>query len=164
MVKNPLASAGDSRDTGLIPGLGRFPGEGNGNLLQYCCWKNPMDRGAWWATVHGGHTKLDMTEKLSNWAHRTLTLRSWGRQISPDIAKFSGYKIAPYWESQIYESLYKCMSLLGLPNKVPQLGDLLDVYYLIALEATSVRSTCGQGWFLLEAGRGYVPGLSCSFW
>lgn len=94
----------------------------------------------------------------------TLTLRSWGRQISPDIAKFSGYKIAPYWESQIYESLYKCMSLLGLPNKVPQLGDLLDVYYLIALEATSVRSTCGQGWFLLEAGRGYVPGLSCSFW
>ena len=56
------------------------------------------------------------------------------------------------------------MSLLGLPNKVPQLGDLPDVYYLIALEATSVRSTCAQGWFLLEAGRGYVPGLSLSFW
>ena len=37
----------------LIPGLGRFPGEGNGNLLQYICLENSMDRGAWWATVHG---------------------------------------------------------------------------------------------------------------
>ena len=40
-------------DTGLIPGLGRFPGEGNGNLLQYFVLENPMDRGAWRATVHG---------------------------------------------------------------------------------------------------------------
>ena len=40
-------------DTGLIPGLGRPPGEGNGNLLQYCCLENPMDGGAWWATVCG---------------------------------------------------------------------------------------------------------------
>ena len=39
-------------DTGLIPGLGRFPGEGNGNLLQYFCLENLMDRGAWWVTVH----------------------------------------------------------------------------------------------------------------
>ena len=44
------------RDLGLIPGLGKFPGEGNGNLLQYSCLENPMDGGAWWATVHGvGH-------------------------------------------------------------------------------------------------------------
>jgi len=39
-------------DTGLIPGSGRFPGEGNGNPLRYSCLKNSMDRGAWWATVH----------------------------------------------------------------------------------------------------------------
>ena len=38
---------------GSIPGLGRFPGEGNGKPLQYCCLENPMDGGAWWATVHG---------------------------------------------------------------------------------------------------------------
>ena len=37
----------------MIPGSGRSPGGGNGNLLQYCCQDNPMDRGAWWATVHG---------------------------------------------------------------------------------------------------------------
>ena len=40
-------------DTGLIPGSGISPGEGNGNPLQYSCLENPMDRGAWWATVHG---------------------------------------------------------------------------------------------------------------
>ena len=42
-----------SRDAGSIPGLGRSPGEGNGNPLQYSCLENPMDGGAWWATVHG---------------------------------------------------------------------------------------------------------------
>ena len=41
-----------SANTGLIPGLGRCPGEGNGNPLQYTCLENPMDRGAWWATAH----------------------------------------------------------------------------------------------------------------
>ena len=53
VVKNPFANARDSRDVGLIPELGRSPGAGNGNLFQYSCLENPMDRGAWWATVHG---------------------------------------------------------------------------------------------------------------
>ena len=53
MVKNLPANVGDIRDSGLIPGLGRSPGAGNGNPLQYSCLENPMDRGAWWATVHG---------------------------------------------------------------------------------------------------------------
>ena len=52
VVKNPPADAGDIRDTGLIPGLARFPGGGNGKLLQYSCLKNPMDRETWWVTVH----------------------------------------------------------------------------------------------------------------
>ena len=52
MTKELPANAGDVRDSGLIPGLGRSPGEGNGNPLQYSCLENPMDRGAWWATVH----------------------------------------------------------------------------------------------------------------
>ena len=50
VVKNPPADGGDS---GSIPGLGRFPGEGNGNPLQYSCLGNPMGRGAWQATVYG---------------------------------------------------------------------------------------------------------------
>ena len=53
MVKNLHANAGDIRDMGSIPGSGRSPGGGHGNPLQYSCLKNPMDRGAWWATVHG---------------------------------------------------------------------------------------------------------------
>ena len=50
VVKNP--PVGDIRDMSLIPGLERSPGEGNGNPLLYSCLENPMDRGAWWATVH----------------------------------------------------------------------------------------------------------------
>ena len=48
-----LVSQWNAGDMGSIPGWGRSPGEGNGNLLQYCCWGNPMDRGAWLAIVHG---------------------------------------------------------------------------------------------------------------
>ena len=51
VVKDPLAKAIDPRDADSISGLGRSPGEGNGNPLQYSCLKNPMDRRAWWATV-----------------------------------------------------------------------------------------------------------------
>ena len=52
VVKNSPASVGDERDVYSVPGLGRSPGEGRGNLLQYSCLGNPMDRGAWWAAVH----------------------------------------------------------------------------------------------------------------
>ena len=50
--KEPPANAGDIRDVVLTPDSGRSPGEGNGNPSQYSCLKNPVDRGAWWATVH----------------------------------------------------------------------------------------------------------------
>ena len=53
MVKNPPANAGDTGDVSLIAGSGRSPGGGNGTPLQYSCLGNPMDRGAWWATVQG---------------------------------------------------------------------------------------------------------------
>ena len=52
VVKNPLASVGDIRDTGSIPGWGRSPGRGHDNPLQYSCLRNPIDKGAWQATVH----------------------------------------------------------------------------------------------------------------
>ena len=62
VVKNPLAKAGD------IPGSARFPGGGNGNPLQYSCLENYMDRGAWWATVHGV-AELAMTECIHTHTH-----------------------------------------------------------------------------------------------
>ena len=52
VVKNLPANIEDMRDLGSIPGLGRSPGVGIGNPLQYSCLENPMDRGAWWASVH----------------------------------------------------------------------------------------------------------------
>ena len=51
-IKNPPANTGDVRDTGSIPGLGRSPGGGHGNPLQYSCLENPIDRGAWQVMVH----------------------------------------------------------------------------------------------------------------
>ena len=70
VVKNPPANAWGVSDVGSIPGLGRFPGGGNGNPLQYSCLENPMDREAWWATVHGA---AKSQAQLSNLAHSTYT-------------------------------------------------------------------------------------------
>ena len=61
VVKNLPANGGGSRDSGLIPGSGRYPGEGNGDPLQYSCLGNPMDRGAWQAPVHGVAKQLNTT-------------------------------------------------------------------------------------------------------
>ena len=86
VVKYLPANAGDAGDTGLIPGLGKSPGGGNGNPLHYSCQDNPMDRGAWKATVHGvagvGH----------NWPHvhvpnNTSTPHWWAFPFS----------LAPQW-------------------------------------------------------------------
>ena len=95
VVKNLPANAGDS---GSIPGLGKSPGKGNGNPLQYSCLGNPMDRRAWWATVHGaanswtGLSNSTTTRKLigdKNWG--------WGKVLQPDEG---GAEIKPqgsYW-------------------------------------------------------------------
>ena len=61
VIKNPPASARDTRDTGSIPGSGRAPREENGSPLLYSCVGNPMDRGDWWATVHGVPKELEIT-------------------------------------------------------------------------------------------------------
>ena len=74
MVRNQLANPGDAGGVGLIPGSGRSPGGGNGSPLQYSCLANPMDRGAWWATVHGV-TELDTAER------RTIQLNSYKGRI-----------------------------------------------------------------------------------
>ena len=66
MVKNPPANAGD---LDLISGSGRSPGEGNGYPLQYSCLENPMDRGAWQATVHGTAKESDTTEQLNKYIY-----------------------------------------------------------------------------------------------
>ena len=66
LIKKKKKSACNAGDPGSILGLGRFPGEENGNPFQYSCWENPMDRGAWWAS------ELDMTERLHHHHHGAL--------------------------------------------------------------------------------------------
>ena len=66
MVKNPPVNTGDENDPGLIPGSGRSPGIGNGNLLQYSCLRNLMDRGAWCSDSPWGLKELDMTELVTH--------------------------------------------------------------------------------------------------
>ena len=79
------ANAGDARDTGSTLGSRRSPEVGNGKPLQYSCLENPMDRGAWWAAVHGGHKESDAAGQLS-----THTGRDEGRGL--DSGELGAYK------------------------------------------------------------------------
>ena len=72
MVKNPPANAGDTGDTGLIPGWRRSPGEENGNPLQYSCLGNPMDRGVQQATVNRVAPPALGAQSLSHWTTREV--------------------------------------------------------------------------------------------
>ena len=85
--KESACSAGGA---GLISGSGRFPGEGDGDPLQYSCLGNPMDRGAWQATVHG--VEKSQT-RLSNWAH---TMTRWPPKFSPWNLR-CGLSVRPGW-------------------------------------------------------------------
>ena len=84
VVKNLPANAGDIRDMDLIPGSGTSPGIGHGNPLQYSCLENPMDRGAWRATVHGVSKSRTQTE-VTWCAHtpRFLKKLNAGRELRP---------------------------------------------------------------------------------
>ena len=84
VVKYLPAKAGDAGGPGLIPDLGRSPRKGNGNPLQYSCFENSMDRGAWRATVHGVRKQSDMTERLRmRVGHLTLGLLLFMHHLIP---------------------------------------------------------------------------------
>ena len=84
MVKNLPANAGDAEDSGSIPGLGRFPGGGNGNPLQYSCLENPVDRGAWRTAVHGA----------KRFGHDWASMHKQGLTKGYPLAKVKGVRIA----------------------------------------------------------------------
>ena len=91
--KESACTAGDTGDAGSVPGLGRSPGQGNGNPFQYSCLRNPMDRGAWQAKVHGVakswtwlsmHTRSYLGEKIRAHETNNLSLRGdwdWAMQF-----------------------------------------------------------------------------------
>ena len=74
VVKNLPANAGEIKDVGSIPGSGKIPGGGHSNPLQYSCLENPMDRGAWWVTVHGVAKSQTRLKRLTTHTHTM----AWG--------------------------------------------------------------------------------------
>ena len=94
VVKNPPASAGDIRDMNSIPGLGRPPGGGHGNPLQYSCLEKPMDRGVWRATVH---------RFTQSW--------TWLKQLSTH-AQFSSFDQWRNWSTERFSSLPKVTQIV----------------------------------------------------
>ena len=94
MVKNLPANAGDAGDTDSIPGSGRSPGGEHGNPLQYSCLKNPIDRGAWWAAVHGvaqSRTRLTDSICLSVKRGQQCLLQQGSYEDSVKIMYFKGF-------------------------------------------------------------------------
>ena len=132
MVKNPPANAGDTGDIGLIPRLERFPGRGNGSLLQYTCLENPMDRGAWWATVHGvakSQTRLsDFTTSLS-----LFTFMHWRRKWQPTPVFLPGEsRDGGAWRAAVYGvaqsgTLLKRLSSSSSREHLAMMGDIFVV-------------------------------------
>ena len=94
--KNMPANAGDVRDVGLIPGSGRFPGEGNGTPLQYSCLENPMDRGAWWATVLGSQRVRHNWRDSAHACNLSLEIFRWMKHSILESALSHG----SHWVSQ----------------------------------------------------------------
>ena len=79
MVKNPPANVGGIRNVGLIAGLGRSPGGGQGNPPQYSCLENPMDIGTWWATVHRVALSRTHLKQFNTQAHKPGDSEGQGR-------------------------------------------------------------------------------------
>ena len=115
MAQGLKASACNAADLGLIPGLGRSPGEGNGNPLQYSCLENPMDRGAWWATVHG-------VAKSGTWlSNFTFTFKS-KRPGSKGCIVYN-YMHMTFWKRQSYRNIEQINGYQELK------GEVSFVYY-----------------------------------
>ena len=94
-------SACNAGGLGSIPGLGRSPGEGNGNPLQCSCLKNPMDRGVWRAIVHGGLKELNTTERL------TLSFFTWKMEAaSPKKTQLLNAELIYFQMSVIYLTVF----------------------------------------------------------
>ena len=112
VVKNPPADAGDTRDMHSIPGSGRCPGEGNGNPLQYSCLGNPLDRGAWWAILHGAaksRTRLRNYTRtfVCYWASRVA------RKVKNPPATWKTRVQSLGWEDPLEEGMATHSSILA---------------------------------------------------
>ena len=133
VVKTPPADAGDPGDAGLIPGLERSPGGGHGNSLQYSCLENPMDRGAWWATVHGVAQSRTRLKRLSTHA--------WSRMF---LSCFSPWQLSLILQKLTFGEL-RSVFKVRLGERSPSVQVLYVAYKLLPLAgsgAVSVSFSC----------------------
>ena len=117
VVRTLPANAGDIRDMGLTPGLERSPRGENGNLLQYSCLENPIDRGAWWATIYGV-AELEMTEWLST--HFRLTEKLKGVLFVLGNVGNVPEELVLVASHQVNSSRFPMVSLLRRPLSLPK--------------------------------------------
>ena len=125
--KEPPASAGDARDTGMIPGSGRSPGGGQGNPLQHPCLENPMDRGAWRATVHGvmkSWTRLS-TQTVEQQARTPQPLSCGARQpVHREEEPHAGGSAARHTHKEVFSKRTTGASLVAqLVKSPPAMGE-----------------------------------------
>ena len=153
VVKNSPAKAGDIRDSDLIPRLGRSPGAGHGNPLQYSCLENPTYRGAWWATVYAVAQSGTWLKRLSmhtQWIFSFFHFFyfSWDVFISPSLLK----KI---FATKFYGILGWCLFLPALKNVFLLPSDysfvLKTLLCLIATPLKLYRSHLFLVWLLLRS-------------
>ena len=113
VVKNLPDNAGDIRDTGTIPGSGGSPGEENGSPFQYSCLGNLLERGAWWATVHGGDKELDMTQQLNNIKVELYSICDWFISLSIMFSRLilavSHVRISSFFPFDFISLIYKSL-------------------------------------------------------
>ena len=144
--RESACNAGAPGDTGLISGSGRSPGGGNGNLLQYSCLGNSMDRGAWWATVHGAAKSRTQLKQFSAQHACKFFLVACGIYFPEQ-----GLNPGPlYWELRVLasgppgKSFLYCSTFIHLHHAVPSAQK--------ALSALSSSSGLNAPWFLWLAG------------
>ena len=122
-VKNPPANSGDITDVGLIRGWGRSPKEGNDNPLQYSCLEKPMDRGTWWATVHGGQKELDTTERLSTCAGYMTEV-----DLYPTASEFMPVPSLKFEQFGIFHFPFSFICIKDFQYKFDYIREVLSTY------------------------------------
>ena len=143
--KESVCNAGDAWDAALIPGLGRSPGGGHGNPLQYSCLEYPMDRGAWWATVHGvtksqtwlmqlsthglvsyqGNQQRGMTRTTA--LIRRVTSWAWGKSIGRSVVWMGVGEAGTGWAGHVQRPMSPALESLFSPFLPPELQRGADV-------------------------------------
>ena len=180
MVMNLSATAGDIGDVGLVPGLGRYPERRYGNLLQYSCLGNPMDRGTWWATVHGV-TNRQIRLNMSMPANR-VTCIFMSQLLLPGVGDFLKLRCEQLFkgkfgcfggrrgESRLRRPpimcypILVCFQILALQSHNPLTSSSQYIHtYIHTLKNIYIYLLIWQHWVLFAAMRSsiFIPG--CGF-